>query len=107
MTYYFARLCVPRFILPSSGLWFYYIDQDEYRAEPKPDASGLYVMHKADKHSSSNYAWDCPSARDKRLLLNINGKDRGVDILEIGSLLPFKFPVRVLVQNRNRPIDFQ
>lgn len=53
-------------------------------------------MHKVTKHSSSNYAWDYPSARDKRLLLNINGKDRAVDIMEIGNLLPFKFPVRVL-----------
>ncbi|KAF8509808.1 vacuolar protein sorting-associated protein 13 [Gautieria morchelliformis] len=65
---------------------------DEHRMEPKADASGLYVMHKVDRHSCSNYAWDYPSSREKRLLFNINGKDRKVDIMEIGSLLPFKFP---------------
>ncbi|KAF8591826.1 vacuolar protein sorting-associated protein 13 [Ramaria rubella] len=65
---------------------------DDYRMGPKPDASDLYVVHRANKHSSIGYAWDCPSAREKQILLNINGRDRRIDILEIGSLVPFKFP---------------
>jgi hypothetical protein len=39
------------------------------------------------------YAWDFPAAKQKELLLTINGYRREVDILEIGDLVPFKFPV--------------
>jgi vacuolar protein sorting-associated protein 13A/C len=39
------------------------------------------------------YAWDFPAAKQKELLLTINGCCREVDILEIGDLVPFKFPV--------------
>jgi vacuolar protein sorting-associated protein 13A/C len=41
-----------------------------------------------------NYAWDYPAAKEKRILLVINGWRHPVDILEIGNLMPFKFPVR-------------
>ncbi|KAF8516153.1 hypothetical protein BU17DRAFT_51124 [Hysterangium stoloniferum] len=85
-----------------TGPWPFVIDNNSdydisfwqvHRTDPKPDASGLYVMHRVNKHSSQNYAWDCPAARNKELLLNINGRDRKVDIMEIGNLPPFKFPL--------------
>jgi vacuolar protein sorting-associated protein 13A/C len=41
------------------------------------------------------YAWDFPAARDKKILLTINGSRRVVDIMEIGDLVPFKFNVRL------------
>lgn len=39
------------------------------------------------------YAWDFPAARDKKLLLNIKGSNRVIDIMEIGNLVPFRFNV--------------
>ncbi|KAI0639418.1 vacuolar protein sorting-associated protein 13 [Trametes polyzona] len=41
--------------------------------------------------SSLDYAWDYPSARDKRIVLSINNSRREIDIMEIGDLVPFKF----------------
>ncbi|KAJ9479242.1 Vacuolar protein sorting-associated protein 13 [Pseudozyma hubeiensis] len=42
--------------------------------------------------SKMKYAWDYPAATDKMIKLVVNGRERNVNILEIGSLLPFKFP---------------
>jgi Vacuolar protein sorting-associated protein len=39
------------------------------------------------------YAWDFPAARDKKILLTINGSRRVIDVMEIGDLVPFKFQV--------------
>ncbi|KZO93498.1 vacuolar protein sorting-associated protein 13 [Calocera viscosa TUFC12733] len=44
-------------------------------------------------HSRERYAWDQPAARDKYIKLIINGQDRNVDVMEMGALEPFKFPV--------------
>ncbi|EJU02006.1 hypothetical protein DACRYDRAFT_22408 [Dacryopinax primogenitus] len=44
-------------------------------------------------HSREQYAWDQPAARDKFIKLLINGKDRNIDIMEMGALPPFKFPI--------------
>ncbi|KAF9652010.1 vacuolar protein sorting-associated protein 13 [Thelephora ganbajun] len=41
--------------------------------------------------SAIDYAWDYPAAREKKILLMINGWRRPVDILEIGNLMPFRF----------------
>ena len=43
--------------------------------------------------SAMDYAWDYPAAREKKILLMINGWRRPVDILEIGNLMPFRFNV--------------
>ncbi|KAF8335473.1 vacuolar protein sorting-associated protein 13 [Cantharellus anzutake] len=43
-------------------------------------------------HSSIDYAWDSPSAPNKRIrLFAPNGDSREIDIVEIGDLIPFKF----------------
>ncbi|MCO5590230.1 hypothetical protein L7F22_044199 [Adiantum nelumboides] len=42
--------------------------------------------------SKMKYAWDYPAMPDKTVKLVANGRERNVNILEIGSLLPFKFP---------------
>lgn len=42
--------------------------------------------------SKMKYAWDYPARSDKLIKLVANGRERSVNILEIGSLLPFKFP---------------
>lgn len=43
-----------------------------------------------------DYAWDSPAARDKRLVLTVNGSRREVDIMEIGDLVPFRSAVSYL-----------
>lgn len=40
-----------------------------------------------------DYAWDFPASPDKKLALFIGDRVREVDILEIGNLPPFEFPV--------------
>jgi vacuolar protein sorting-associated protein 13A/C len=40
------------------------------------------------------YAWDYPAAKEKKILLVINGARRALDIMEIGNLVPFRFNVR-------------
>lgn len=50
--------------------------------------------YKLAPHSVTQYAWDQPAAREKKLVLMINDARRVVDIMEIGVLVPFRFPVR-------------
>ncbi|CAG8825190.1 16574_t:CDS:2, partial [Dentiscutata erythropus] len=38
------------------------------------------------------YSWDYPALKEKRLVLNISNHERVVNIQEIGSLMPFKYP---------------
>ncbi|WFD42049.1 Vacuolar protein sorting-associated protein 13 [Malassezia psittaci] len=42
--------------------------------------------------SKMKYAWDYPADPDKYIRLTINGRERVINILEIGALLPFRFP---------------
>jgi hypothetical protein len=39
------------------------------------------------------YAWDNPTAKDRRLLLYVNSHSRKLNISEVGTLQPFKFLV--------------
>ena len=47
-----------------------------------------YTVH---PHSSIDYAWDFPSAIDKKIRLLSQSSSHEIDILEIGNLPPFKF----------------
>ncbi|KAK0549054.1 Vacuolar protein sorting-associated protein 13 [Tilletia horrida] len=42
--------------------------------------------------SKMKYAWDYPAMQDKLIKLIVNGRERNVNVLEMGSLVPFKFP---------------
>lgn len=64
--------------------------QDVSREGSSTKAYPNYIL-KSRTHTP--YAWDFPAAREKRLLLTINDTHRIVDIMEIGDLVPFKFPV--------------
>lgn len=55
------------------------------------DSAKTYPTYRLPEHTSCPYAWDSPAAKEKKLLLTINGSRRAVDILEIGDLVPFKF----------------
>ena len=61
-----------------------------------PDASSNHASiprYVVSKHSSMDYAWDYPAAREKKLVLAVNNTRRIVDVMEIGDLIPFKFAV--------------
>lgn len=57
------------------------------------DSSKPYPSYRLPERTSCPYAWDFPAAKQKELLLTINGSRRPVDIMEIGDLVPFKFQV--------------
>ncbi|WFD18280.1 Vacuolar protein sorting-associated protein 13 [Malassezia caprae] len=50
-----------------------------------------YVL---EPRSKMKYAWDYPADTDKYIRLEINGSEHVINILEIGSLLPFRFAAR-------------
>ncbi|KAL4070939.1 vacuolar protein sorting-associated protein 13 [Scleroderma citrinum] len=60
-----------------------------------------YPRYKLAPHSTIRYAWDQPAAKEKKLMLTIHDARRVVDIMEIGSLVPFKFHDR----NRTRAVS--
>ncbi|KAI8877271.1 DUF1162-domain-containing protein [Backusella circina FSU 941] len=40
------------------------------------------------------YSWDLPAYKDKKIMLNINGRERSINLHEIGTLLPFRHTTR-------------
>ncbi|CAG8555201.1 10349_t:CDS:10 [Paraglomus brasilianum] len=94
------------------GKWPYRIDNYSdvdvvfYQQTPDRRESGssasLYALKKygLPAGSSEVYSWDFPALKEKRLILNVNGTERTVNIQEIGTLVPFKVPrpdgVRIL-----------
>ncbi|KAI9273340.1 hypothetical protein EDC94DRAFT_192131 [Helicostylum pulchrum] len=45
-------------------------------------------------HQSVPYSWDLPAYRDKKIILSINGRERSINLQEIGSMLPFRHTTR-------------
>ncbi|KDE03795.1 hypothetical protein MVLG_05736 [Microbotryum lychnidis-dioicae p1A1 Lamole] len=48
--------------------------------------------YKLSPRSKLPYAWDLPAETHKQLQISVNGTNRIINVLEIGSQLPFKFP---------------
>ncbi|KAI8823370.1 uncharacterized protein EV422DRAFT_352091 [Fimicolochytrium jonesii] len=57
---------------------------------------GSSLRFKIPKGESRPYAWDYPSAPRKGLVLNAQGREREIDVLEIGQLVPFKYPTGIM-----------
>jgi vacuolar protein sorting-associated protein 13A/C len=53
------------------------------------DSNEQYIVLPREKRY---YAWDYPSWINKKLVLEVNGQTRNVDMTEIGSRPPFKYP---------------
>lgn len=51
------------------------------------------AVHALDSKKTMQYAWDNPSAVDKRLHLVINEQSCDIDLFQVGNLPPFKFRV--------------
>ncbi|TIC36939.1 hypothetical protein E3Q08_04156 [Wallemia mellicola] len=48
--------------------------------------------YRVDPRSSMDYAWDAPAETDKKLRLKAQGgKERSIDLMEIGALPPYRF----------------
>ncbi|OAD68026.1 hypothetical protein PHYBLDRAFT_57710 [Phycomyces blakesleeanus NRRL 1555(-)] len=45
-------------------------------------------------HQSVPYSWDMPANKDKKIILNIYGRERSINLQEIGSQLPFRYTTR-------------
>lgn len=45
------------------------------------------------KHSVRPYAWDQPSRQSKLLIVHVNGKEKEVDVSEIGNFSYIRYPV--------------
>lgn len=72
-----------------------------YQANPYVDDSGAElpghtqfkpVVYDIPPRSFMPYAWDYPAAPLKELIINANGKERRVQLAEIGNLPPMKIP---------------
>lgn len=72
-----------------------------YQANPYVDDRGIElaqhpkftpVLYQIPPKSVMPYAWDYPAAPLKELVLNANGKERRIQLAEIGNLQPMKVP---------------
>lgn len=45
-------------------------------------------------NQSVPYSWDLPAYKDKKIILNINGRERSINLQEIGTMLPFRHATR-------------
>ncbi|KAI0068196.1 hypothetical protein BV25DRAFT_1793389 [Artomyces pyxidatus] len=70
-----------------------FLDQDQAHGEAEI-ANKSYPRYDLPEHTATQYAWDFPASREKKILLIIKGARRAVDILEIGDLIPFRFSNR-------------
>ncbi|KAF8984234.1 hypothetical protein BGZ46_008534 [Entomortierella lignicola] len=55
-------------------------------------SSSAPKIYKLKAGETMAYSWDLPSMKEKALVLSVNGREREVNLQEIGSLVPFKFP---------------
>lgn len=82
------------FLHREEGRWPFRIDNfsnvnvSVYQVQCKP----RYTIPKG---KQMPYAWDSPSEELKLLTINVNGKEREVNISEIGPTLPFKYSVSI------------
>ncbi|CED84268.1 Vacuolar protein sorting-associated protein [Phaffia rhodozyma] len=60
---------------------------DNPREAPRPQRR----VFKVAPFCSANWTWEFPAEHDKRLKIIANGKERLVDVMEIGALTPFRF----------------
>jgi vacuolar protein sorting-associated protein 13A/C len=67
--------------------------QDEYGDNLQTRGVRKYQLKSGD---SMRYSWDMPAVKDKQLILSVHGRERRVNIQEIGDQIPFRHRVSVL-----------
>ncbi|KAI8376296.1 uncharacterized protein BYT42DRAFT_594245 [Radiomyces spectabilis] len=65
---------------------------EEYHLKDKQKkALGTVKRLGLDPGRSLRYSWDMPISRDKRLMLEVNGKKRSINFQAIGTQIPFRY----------------
>ncbi|KAG9302115.1 hypothetical protein G9A89_020549 [Geosiphon pyriformis] len=68
-----------------------FYQQDPHRREA-PGSRPTVTRYSLAPGDIQYYSWDFPASKDKRLVVNVNDRERVINIQEIGSLVPFKYP---------------
>ncbi|KAK7064233.1 hypothetical protein R3P38DRAFT_3417731, partial [Favolaschia claudopus] len=79
------------FIIENHSDYTAVISQRDSSYEEDTGSKKTNTQYTVQSRTSLSYAWDYPAAREKKILLSINGFRRVVDVMEIGDLVPFKF----------------
>ncbi|SMN22945.1 similar to Saccharomyces cerevisiae YLL040C VPS13 Protein of unknown function [Maudiozyma saulgeensis] len=64
-------------------------EEEKYNNEYKP------LYYKVPAKSVMPYAWDYPTARQKKIVLLVRGRKREIQLAEIGTQKPMRLPARV------------
>ena len=64
-------------------------EEEKYKNEYKP------LYYKVPPKSVMPYAWDYPTARQKKIILIVRGRKREIQLAEIGTQKPMRIPARV------------
>lgn len=64
--------------------------QDEYGGNLQPRGLKKYYLKSGD---SMRYSWDMPAVKDKQLILSVHGRERRINVQEIGDQIPFQHRV--------------
>ncbi|KAI9287283.1 vacuolar protein sorting-associated protein vps13 [Umbelopsis sp. AD052] len=65
--------------------------QDEYGNNLQPRGLKKYYLKSGE---SLRYSWDMPAVKDKQLILSVHGRERRINIQEIGDQIPFRHRTR-------------
>ncbi|KAL0581607.1 Vacuolar protein sorting-associated protein 13 [Marasmius crinis-equi] len=79
------------FVIENRSDYAFSICQNDATREEHNRPSASHPLYQVKAHSTLSYAWDYPAAKDKKIALLFNDSRRMVDVMEIGSLVPFKF----------------
>ncbi|KAF9270221.1 DUF1162-domain-containing protein [Marasmius fiardii PR-910] len=79
------------FLVENQSDYPFSLCQKDSTRDEQMGSTKSYPTYNVAPHSTLSYAWDYPSAKEKKIVLTVNGFRRTVDIMEIGSLVPFKF----------------
>lgn len=64
--------------------------QDEYGNHLQTRGVRKYQLKSND---SMRYSWDMPAVKDKQLIMSVHGRERRINIQEIGDQIPFRHRV--------------
>lgn len=69
--------------------------EEEDSTEESTDIEYTPLYYRVPPRSVMPYAWDYPSARQKKIIITARGRKREIQLAEIGNLKPMRLPGRV------------
>jgi hypothetical protein len=82
--------------------------EDEYGENLQLRGLKKYYLKSGD---ALRYSWDMPAVKDKQLILSVHGRERRINIQEIGDQIPFRHRVSNIdsmlksIASRHSPLD--